>query len=63
MRLLSRDSVARERSLPGFYLLGFLVWGGRVDPKKISGDTQRRQKNFRPSRGVRGHAPQKILKR
>ena len=39
----------------GFYL-GFFVWGG-VNPKKFLEPRSGEKKNFRPSRGVRGHAP------
>ena len=45
-----------------WFYLGFFVWGG-VEPEKIFEPRGGEKKIFcRPSRGVWGHAPQKILK-
>ena len=41
-----------SRALSSIFCLG-----GVVDPRKIFGATQRREKFFRACRGVQGHAP------
>ena len=47
-----------DSMITGFYL-GFFVWGkGKIDHKKFMRHAAARERFFRPSRGVHGHAPQ-----